>query len=269
MTKKLILIAVVLTMLLSACAPAATPAAPAPAATEAPAAEAPVATEAPAAEAPVATEAPAAEAPVATEAPAAEVPAAGEVALRWRTRPDNQEETAVYQSVSDELDAQLEGITLAYEPGGSETSSYQDVLKTEIGAGTAPDVFWIPGTDVGDFATRGLILNLAELAAATEGFAIDDFYAGPMDALTFNPETSANGADSGALWGLPRDVSTFVLYLNNDLLAEAGVTDPRELAANGEWTWDAFLETAQAVRRSAPTSMATAPTPGGAPTARG
>ena len=237
MTKKLILIAVVLTMLLSACAPAATPAAPAPAATEAPAAEAPVA-----------TEAPAAEAPVATEAPAAEAPAAGEVALRWRTRPDNQEEAAVYAGISAELDAQLEGIALSYEAGGSETSSYQDVLKTEIGAGTAPDVFWIPGTDVGDFAKRGLILNLADLAAGSEGFSVDDFYAGPMKALTHNPDTAAEGADSGALWGLPRDVSTFALYLNNDLLAEAGADDPRELAKNGEWTWEKFLEVSQKVR---------------------
>jgi multiple sugar transport system substrate-binding protein len=227
---------VITSMLLAACpAPAATPA---PVEQPAAPAEQPAAT----AEQPAA---PAAEEP--TMAPAAEAPA-GEVALRWRTRPDNQEEAAVYQTVSDELDAQLEGITLTYEPGGSETSSYQDVLKTEIGAGTAPDVFWIPGTDVGDFATRGLILNLAELAAATEGFSIDDFYAGPMKALTYNPDSSAEGADSGALWGLPRDVSTFVLYLNNDLLAEAGVADPRELAANGEWTWEAFLETAQAVR---------------------
>ena len=44
------------------------------------------------------------------------------------------------------------------------------MLKTEIAAGTAPDVFWIPGTDVADFATRGLILNMADLAAGTEGF---------------------------------------------------------------------------------------------------
>lgn len=216
---------VISSMLLAAC--------PAPAPTAAPAAEAPTA--APAAEAP--TEA-------AVEAPAP----AGEVALRWRTRPDNQEEADVYASISADLDAQLEGITLTYEPGGSESASYQDVLKTEIGAGTAPDVFWIPGTDIGDFAKRGLILNLADLAANTEGFSVDDFYAGPMKALTHNPDTSAEGADSGALWGLPRDVSTFVLYLNNDLLAEAGVDDPRELAANGEWTWEKFLEVAQAVR---------------------
>ena len=94
----------------------------------------------------------------ATSEPTAGEPAM-EVTLRWRTRPDNQEEANVYNSVSQKLDAQLEGITLVYEPGGSETASYQDVLKTEIGAGTAPDVFWIPGTDVADFATRGLILN--------------------------------------------------------------------------------------------------------------
>ena len=197
---------------------------------------------APAAEAPA--EATAEPAEEATAAPAEEAAAGEETALRWRTRPDNQEEIDVYQAISAGLDEQLEGVSLVYEPGGSETSSYQDVLKTEIAAGTAPDVFWIPGTDIADFATRGLILNAAELAAADAEFSVEDFYPGPMEFLTYNPESGANDA----LWGLPRDVSTFVLYLNLDLLAEAGVDDPRELAANGEWDWDAFLETAQATR---------------------
>jgi multiple sugar transport system substrate-binding protein len=193
-----------------------------------------------------AAEAPAAEAPAAapTTAAVAEAPADGDVALRWRTRPDNQEEIDVYQAINDDLDAALEGVSLAYEPGGSETSSYQDVLKTEIAAGTAPDVFWIPGTDVADFASRGLILNAADLAEATADYSVDNFYPGPMSFLTYNPETGENNA----LWGLPRDVSTFVLYLNLDLLAEAGVDDPRELAANGEWDWDAFLAAAEATR---------------------
>jgi multiple sugar transport system substrate-binding protein len=199
-------------------------------------------------QAPAATEAPAmTEAPAATAAPATEAPAA-DVTLRWRTRPDNQEEIDVYSKISTELDAQLDGITLTYEPGGSEGANYQDQLKAEVAAGTAPDVFWIPGTDVADFATRGLILNAADVAAASEGFNVDDFYAGPMYHLTYNPETNASGADSGALWGLPRDVSTFALYLNMDLINEAGAPDPRELAAKGEWTWDAFLDVAQKTR---------------------
>jgi multiple sugar transport system substrate-binding protein len=50
------------------------------------------------------------------------------------------------------------------------------------------------------------------------------------------------------MWGLPRDVSTFALYLNLDLIAEAGAEDPRELAKNGQWTWDKFLEVSQKVR---------------------
>lgn len=198
------------------------------------------ATEAPAA----ATEAPA----VATEAPAmTEAPVAGDVEIRWRTRPDNQEEIDVYSQISTDLDSELDGITLTYEPGGSEGANYQDQLKAEIAAGTAPDVFWIPGTDVADFATRGLILNASDLAAGSD-FNVDDFYAGPMFHLTYNPETGASGADSGALWGIPRDVSTFALYLNMDLINEAGAPDPRELAANGEWTWDAFLDVAQKTR---------------------
>ena len=52
------------------------------------------------------------------------------------------------------------------------------------------------------------------------------------------------GAAAARLWGLPRDVSTFALYLNMDLINEAGAADPRELAASTasgtgmrSWTW--------------------------------
>ena len=80
-------------------------------------------------EAPAQTEAPAVtEAPAATEASATEASSA-DVALRWRTRPDNQEEIDVYSKISTELDAQLDGITLTYEPGGSEGANYQDQLR--------------------------------------------------------------------------------------------------------------------------------------------
>jgi multiple sugar transport system substrate-binding protein len=138
----------------------------------------------------------------------------------------------------------MDGVTLEYEPGGSETSSYQDVLKTELASGTAPDVFWIPGTDVADFATRGLLLDMRDLADSTAGYSDSDFYPGPMFHLAFDPEAGTSG---GVLWGIPRDVSTFALYINNDLIAEAGAADPRELEANGEWTWEAFVEVADAV----------------------
>jgi multiple sugar transport system substrate-binding protein len=66
--------------------------------------------------------------------------------------------------------------------------------------------------------------------------------------MTYNPETGASGADSGAMWGIPRDVSTFALYLNMDLINEAGAPDPRELVKEGKWDWAAFLDVAQKTR---------------------
>ena len=170
-------------------------------------------------------------------------PAAGSVDLRWRTRPDNQAEIDLYQEVSDEVDGRSDAFALKYEPGGSETSSYQDVLKTEIGAGTAPDVFWVPGTDIADFAKRGLILDLRTYAKDA-GIKDSDFYEGPMGHLTTDPET---GQPADKLWGLPRDVSTFALYMNMDLISAAGVDDPRELAKEGTWDWAAFEKTSAAI----------------------
>jgi multiple sugar transport system substrate-binding protein len=168
------------------------------------------------------------------------------VTLRWRTRPDNDQETAVYQSVSDSLQGQFSDVTLVYEAGGTETEGYQQALLTQLSAGEAPDVFWIPGADIATFAQAGVILNLREYADADSGYADADFYPGPMEQMTTDPATGQADA-SGYLWGLPRDVSTFALYLNNDLIAEAGAPDPRELAAAGEWDWAAFSEVASAV----------------------
>ncbi len=157
------------------------------------------------------------------------VNAQDEITLRWRTRPDNQAEIDVYQAASDEIDAAWDGVTLQYEPGGSETASYQDVLITELTGGTAPDVFWIPGTDVARFAKLGLILNLNDLAAQSEGFSIEDFYPQIMEHLTY----SLDGSDT--LWGLPRDASAFAIYYNEDLFDEAGLDYPAE-----GWTWEDF-----------------------------
>ncbi len=154
-----------------------------------------------------------------------------DVVLRWRTRPDNDQEAGVYRTVSGTLtgsDAVL-GATLEYEAGGTETEGYQQALLTQLGAGEAPDVFWIPGAEIANFAKRGVLLNARDLADGS-GHSDSDFYPGPMAELTTNPDTGA--VDAGSyLWGLPRDVSAFALYLNNDLILEAGAEDPRELAA--------------------------------------
>jgi multiple sugar transport system substrate-binding protein len=166
------------------------------------------------------------------------VSAQDEITLSWRTRPDNQAEIDVYSAASVAIDEGWDGVSLEYQPGGSESASYQDVLIAEIEAGTAPDVFWIPGTDVARFAEAGLILNLAELAAADADFSADDFYAGPMSFLQTPIEEG-----TPALWGLPRDISAFAIYYNADLFDEAGLEYP----GGEDWNWDSFYAAAEAI----------------------
>jgi multiple sugar transport system substrate-binding protein len=182
-------------------------------------------------------------APASDEGESADAGSDGEVSLRWRTRPDNDTEAELYASVSETIDAANDGFALEYEPGGTDTSAYQDQLITEIGSGTAPDVFWIPGTDIARFQGEGLLLDLGEMAAA-DSFDTSDFYPEPMFHLTYDREA---GAPGDQLWGLPRDVSTFGLYLNLDLIAEAGADDPRVLAAEGAWDWAAFAEVSEKI----------------------
>jgi multiple sugar transport system substrate-binding protein len=171
------------------------------------------------------------------------------VSLRWRTRPDNQAEADLYKSISDDINKSNIGLNLTYEAGNSEGSPYQDKLKTELSAGTAPDVFWIPGSDIADFAKSGLILNNAPQAQAS-GFKASDFYSGPMDQLQVDPSTGKKA--DGFIWGVPRDVSTFALYLNLDLLDKAGVENPIDLAKNGQWTWDKFAEISKQIAQKVP-----------------
>ncbi|HZG93837.1 MAG TPA: sugar ABC transporter substrate-binding protein [Mycobacteriales bacterium] len=188
-------------------------------------------------------------APAGTSAPATTATTQADpgksAALRWRTRPDNQAEIDVYKQISEQIDGKNDAFTLAYEPGGTEGAGYQDVLKTELAAGTAPDVFWIPGTDVADFAKRDLILDLRSLAGAT-GHKDEDFYEGPMEQLKTDPAT---GQPGDKLWGLPRDVSTFALYINRDLIAQANTDDPLELSKAGKWDWAAFEKTARDISK--------------------
>lgn len=173
------------------------------------------------------------------------VAAQDETTLTWRTRPDNQAEIDVYTNISAQVDEALEGVALEYQAGGTETAGYQATLLTELAAGTAPDVFWIPGADLANFVNAGVLLNLADIAAADADFDGSVFYPAQMNELMYNPETDTM---EGALWGLPRDASAMGIYYNADLFAEAGVDTPDVQLANGEWTWESFYETSEAIR---------------------
>ncbi len=183
---------------------------------------------------------PAAESPAPASpagSPAAESPAAGgaAVTIRWRTRPSDAAEQAVYQELANIATQALadKNITVQYDPGVNQ--GYFEKLKTELASGTAPDIFWIGAVELADFVNTGKILDLKPFIDNDPDFSLDDFY----------PQTIAELNRDGKVYGLPRDISTMVTYFNEDLFREAGLKTPEELAAEGNWNWETFLDAAQ------------------------
>ncbi len=161
--------------------------------------------------------------------------------LRWRILSNNSAETAIFSNVADQIRSTHPQFDLTFETGADD---YYSTLWAELEAGTAPDVFWLPATKLSDFVQSGHLQNLRDAANATAGYNDALFYPGPMFHLTFTPTAEK---DRDPLWGLPRTISTFALYLNLDLLAEAQAPDPRALAFSNRWDWAAFRDITQQV----------------------
>lgn len=176
--------------------------------------------------------------------PATPTPTVEVVELRWRMRSADPAEIAIYEAISERIDTDSAEFTLRFE---SQQVDYIETLKADLSGGEGPDVFWLPGTHLAEFVRGGLVRDLFPLADRTDSFDMADFYVGPMLHLTYDPATGQSGQ---RLWGVPRDVSTLVIYINNDLLDASGADDPRELAARGRWDWRSFEEVAQAVSDS-------------------
>ncbi len=107
---------------------------------------------------PAATTAPVAGNP--TSAPAAApttaaAPSGQPATIRWRTRPGDAAEQAVYQKLADDANGNLkaQNITVTYEPGVNQ--GYFEKLKTELAAGNAPDIFWVGAVELADFVNTG------------------------------------------------------------------------------------------------------------------
>lgn len=184
------------------------------------------------------TAAPAGGEAAATTAPA---PSGDAVTIRWRTRPGDAAEQQVYEELNTLVNEQLgdQGITATYDPAPNQ--GYFEKLKTELAAGNAPDIFWIGGVELADFVNTGQILDLKPLVDADSEFDIGVFYPNVIEQLTRD----------GKLYGLPRDISTMVVYYNADMFEAAGLETPRELAEAGNWNWDTMLEAAKALTNPA------------------
>lgn len=139
------------------------------------------------------------------------------------------EELAAYESLVAAFHAAQSDVAveLRYVPDQAE---YRRRLAADFSAGAAADVMLLNYRRFATFARQGGLEPLGPYLAQSEALDEDDFYTAVIDSFRFD----------GQLWCIPQNVSSLVIYYNQDLFDAAGLPYPSD-----DWTWGDFLAAAQ------------------------
>src|SRR5205807_1511364 len=118
--------------------------------------------------------------------------------------------------------------TMAFEP----SPDTRVKAVTEIGAGTAADVFNLGDGDVGWYEAKGALVDLAPYAKRAHfGFAQSE------------PATLILRHVGSHQYSLPKDYSSLAIYYNNDMFKAARVPVPSNSSTCDDFRRDAILLT--------------------------
>lgn len=106
---------------------------------------------------------------------------------------------------------------------------YIQKLTLQIAGGNPPDMGWMLEGAAPTFIGSNVLHDVGPALRSNTAYQLSDF------------SDSAMGLwqEDGSLYGIPFSTSPFVFFYNADLFAAAGLATPTELAASGEWTWEA------------------------------
>ena len=111
-------------------------------------------------------------------------------------------------------------------------NDYMKKLQTMFAADIGPDVLW------------NSIWRQPRFAEANSIIPLDDLTKNDSSLPKYAQTALNMGKIKGTLYGLPLAASTWVLHYNSDLFKEAGLKNPAELKAAGDWTWQRLQEAA-------------------------
>lgn len=124
-------------------------------------------------------------------------------------------EEGILRGVLDQFQAACPAYTVSFEVIAGE---YGPVMLTRLGAGDAPDLFYVQQGYAQDWIDQGVLQSLDDRISAA-GFDMTPFYEGFL----------APFQKDGQTYGLPKDASILGMQTNDQLLADAGVAIPTTL----------------------------------------
>jgi multiple sugar transport system substrate-binding protein len=95
---------------------------------------------------------------------------------------------------------------------------YKQKIKTQLGAGNAPDAFYVDSSYFASFAKSGALLNLTPYIEQSDNYSTEGFYDSLLEAFRWN----------GKLYGIPKDFSTLGYFYNTAMYEKAGLSKAPE-----------------------------------------
>jgi len=143
-------------------------------------------------------------------------------------------EQAAYERVVTEFETANPGIDIKtdYTPGQGD---YLKKLATSFAGGNAPDLFLINYRTFGQYAATDALQPIDSYLQGSTTIKDDDYYEVALDAFRF---------DDIEQTCMPQNISSLVVYYNEDLFNANGVTLPTD-----DWTFSDFEAAAKALTR--------------------
>jgi multiple sugar transport system substrate-binding protein len=116
--------------------------------------------------------------------------------------------------------------------------SYTTTLTTQIAGGKGPDLAWILEGSAPDFVSSGALLPLDETLGRTKDY----------NAADLAPAATKLWKADGKLYAYPFSTSPFGVFVNTNLIKQAGQQTPAELIKSGKWTWETAIAEGAAVK---------------------
>lgn len=140
----------------------------------------------------------------------------------------DESEQKIYKDTIERFKSICPDVTVNYTPIPSD---FQTKLKAQMAGGTAPDVFYVDDQLMTAFAPSGQIMPLDDLMAEAN-VSRDDFIPALMTIYTLDGKTYA----------LPKDWGTLGLVYLPKAFADAGIPEP-----TADWTWEDMRAAAKTI----------------------
>lgn len=167
---------------------------------------------------------------------------AGPVDLRMAMWSANDSQHALFEEIADAYVADHPDTVSSVSFDALTGGDYITALTTQIAGNDSPDMAWIFEANAPEFVQSGVLYDLTDAFENTDGYNVNDLIPGAMQVWTQEEQ----------YYAYPFSSSPVGIYVNLDLIEAAGQPDPRQLLADGEWTFDALAELSAAVAETTP-----------------